>query len=187
MICNTTEVDVYQPGDELLKKEERTFDYTLNNKRANAKLLKGAKRVNSLEVERKTGGCVTFLFCDGSYFEVVLPLLRVWHEKLNKTIVLNGFEIKILDIKIGKEDSGKLMDTKVAVIVNNDRFVLHAYNSTQKVMIQGKNNANFVENCLEPFFRCDSISRNGLYTVGRVKNQFFCQINSPKLVMDVNI
>ena len=23
--------------------------------------------------------------------------------------------------------------------------------------------------------------------LGRVKNQFFCQINSPKLVMDVNI
>ena len=153
MICNTTEVDVYQPGDELLKKEERTFDYTLNNKRANAKLLKGAKRVNSLLVERKTGGSITFLFCDGSYFEVVLPLLRIWQENLNKIFVLDGFEIKIIDIKIGREDSGKQMDTKVTVLVNNDRFVLHAYNSTQKLMIQGKNNAHFAENCLEPFFK----------------------------------
>ena len=152
MICNTTEVDVYQPGDELLKKEERTFDYTLNNKRANAKLLKGAKRVNSLLVERKTGGSITFLFCDGSYFEVVLPLLRIWQENLNKIFVLDGFEIKIIDIKIGREDSGKQMDTKVTVLVNNDRFVLHAYNSTQKLMIQGKNNAHFAENCLESFF-----------------------------------
>ena len=77
-----------------------------------------------------------------------MPLLRIMQKNLNQTIVLNGFEIKITDIKIGREDSGKSMNTKVAIIVNNDRFVVHAYNSTQKVMIQGKNNAHFAENCL---------------------------------------
>ena len=152
MICNTADVDVHEPFYELRNKDERKFDYTLNNKRANAKLLKGAKRINSLEVEKKTG-VVNFLFCDGSYFEVVLPLLRLWQQKLNETIVLNGFEIKILDMKIGKEDSGKHIDTKLVIVVKNDRFVFHAYNSTQKVMIQGKNYAHFAENCLEPFFK----------------------------------
>ena len=37
--------------------EERVFDYTLNQKRAKAKLLKGAKKEKNLDVEIKPG-CV---------------------------------------------------------------------------------------------------------------------------------
>ena len=49
----TNEVNVYEPHYELRNKDERKFDYILNNKRANAKILKGAKRTSSLEVEKK--------------------------------------------------------------------------------------------------------------------------------------
>ena len=41
IICNTTGVDVHHPFDKLDTKEERIFDYTLNTKRANAKIFKG--------------------------------------------------------------------------------------------------------------------------------------------------
>ena len=44
------------------------------------------------------------------------------------------------------------MDTKLVIFVNNDRLVLHAYNATQNLMIQGKNHENFAVKYLEPMF-----------------------------------
>ena len=41
--------------------ESRVFGYSLNQKRAKAKLLKGAKRLNNLEVEERDG-CVNLRF-----------------------------------------------------------------------------------------------------------------------------
>ena len=38
------------------------------------------------------------------------------------------------------------------VIHNDQRFALHAYNTTQNLMVQGKNCESFDINCLEPFF-----------------------------------
>ena len=152
MICTNSEVDIYQASTELVKRDNREFGYVLNNKRTKAKVLKGAKRVNNLEVERKPG-CVNFLFCDGSYYEVVLPMLRIWNKKLLEVIKVNDFEIKVIESDEGKDESGNHVDTKLAVIVNSKRLVLHAYNSTQKLMVQGKDYENFSINCLETFFR----------------------------------
>ena len=45
------------------------------------------------------------------------------------------------------------MDTKIVVLVNNEKLVLHSYNTTQNVMVQGKNRENFVTYVLEPYFR----------------------------------
>ena len=56
---------------------------------------------------------------DGAYFEVVLPLLKQWHDVTEKH-----------------------MDTKLVVFAGNDRLVLHAYNGTQNLMVQGKNHEN---------------------------------------------
>ena len=62
------------------KRNGREFNYVVNEKRTKAKLLKGAKRRNNLEVEVKSG-CVNLRFNDGSYFEVILPLLREFHKR----------------------------------------------------------------------------------------------------------
>ena len=110
----------------------------MNDKRAKSKLLKGAKRVNNLEVEKKRG-CVNLWFNDGSYFEVVLPLLRLWKDKLDEVFIINEVELKIVEIDIGIEDSNKHMDTKLVIMTNNDRLVVHAYNGRQNAMVQGKN------------------------------------------------
>ena len=68
-------------------KYDRVFSYVINNKRAKAKLLKGARRGKHLVVESKNG-CVNLIFSDGSYFKTVLPLLRLWHKKLNEKIMI---------------------------------------------------------------------------------------------------
>ena len=52
----------------------------------------------------------------------------------------------------GIDNSEKHMDTKLVIIVKNNRLVLHAYNGTQNLMVQGKDHENFAVNYLEPYF-----------------------------------
>ena len=57
--------------------DERAFDYVLNKKKAKSKLLKGAKRESHLELDFKPG-CAILSFSDGSYFQLILPLMKDW-------------------------------------------------------------------------------------------------------------
>ena len=132
------------------KRNGRLFSYALNPKRAKAKLLKGAKRQN-LDVEIKSG-CVNLRFSDGAFFEVVLPLLKQWHGYLGQTFKFNDIEVNVSEADPGIDVTDKHMDTKLVVVVNNDRLVLHAYNGTQNLMIQGKNHENFAVKYLEPMY-----------------------------------
>ena len=77
-VCNS-ELSVVNVNSNEIEEEGRVFAYSLNKKKAKAKLLKGAKRPNSLEVEVKDG-CVNLRFCDGSFYVVVLPLLKLWSQ-----------------------------------------------------------------------------------------------------------
>ena len=133
-------------------KYDRVFSYVINNKRAKAKLLKGARRGKHLVVESKNG-CVNLIFSDGSYFKTVLPLLRSWHKKLNEKILINETEVQIVEVDAGIDDSQNYIDTKLVIFAKQSRLVLHAYNSTQKLMVQGQDYENFALNCLEPFFK----------------------------------
>ena len=63
----------------------RVFSYKLNEKKAKAKLLKGAKRKKPLDVEIKSG-CVNMRFNDGSYYGVALPILRQWYRNFGKPL-----------------------------------------------------------------------------------------------------
>ena len=144
-VCNN-EVEVFGNKND----DGRVFDYALNKKKAKAKLLKGAKREN-LDVEIKNG-CVNLLFSDGAYFVLVLPLMRLWSSKVNEVFIGNETEIKVIEIDTGIEETGNHVDTKIVIMANNQRFVLHAYNGTQNLMVQGKNYEQFAVNCLRPFF-----------------------------------
>ena len=144
LITNLNQADVNDKG--------RVFDYALNQKRAKNNLLKGAKRINSLEVESKQG-CVTLSFCDGSFFEIILPLIRDWQQKRGATFRINEIEVEIIEVVKGTENSEKHVDTKLIIMANCDRIVIHVYNGRQKVMVQGKNYEKFVFDYLEPFFR----------------------------------
>ena len=133
------------------KTRTRAFNYELNEKKAKMKLLKGAKREKHLDVEIKST-CVNMRFSDGSYHEVVLPFLREWHKQVDKPFKMMDFDIKIVESDAGVDNSEKHMDTKIVVFVNDDRIVLHAYNGTQNLMVQGKNFVNFVVKYLQPYF-----------------------------------
>ena len=82
-----------------------------------------------------------------------MPLLKSWHQKVNEKILLNNTEIEVVEFDVGIEDSQKHIDTKLVIVSNNCRLVLHAYNTSQKIMVQGQNYENFAMNCLEPFFK----------------------------------
>ena len=73
-------------------------------------------------------------------------------KQTNETFYLKDMEIKIAEAEYGIDTTEKHVDTKLVVYANNDRFVLHAYNGTQNLMIQGKNYENLVK-YLEPLFR----------------------------------
>ena len=135
--------------DGLYQEQGRVFNHSLNKTRAKTKLLEGAKRTKNLEVEKRDG-CVNLRFCDGSYFEVILPLLKNLHN--NEVIQINDKEVQIIEVDAGVENSKKHVDTKIVVNVNGDRFVLHAYNSTQNLMVQGRNYEKFATDCLKPYF-----------------------------------
>ena len=173
------EVDVYHPTTEVEHKDGREFSYVLNTKRTKAKLLKGAKRANNLEIERKTG-CVNFLFSDGSYHEVVLPMLRVWHKKLEEGITVNDFEIKVIESDQGIDGSENHVDTKLVIIVNSNRIVLHAYNSKQKLMVQGQGYEDFSFNCLEPLFK--QKIENSLDKICNINNDVKTSLGAEKAV-----
>ena len=129
----------------------RDFSYTINKRKTKAKLLRGAKRIQNLEVEVKSG-CTNLRFCDGSFFEVVLPVLNEWRQKVHDVVIVQEKSMEILDLETGFENSEKHMDTKLVVMVENERIVLHAYNSTQNLMVQSKNHEHFAVSCLKPFF-----------------------------------
>ena len=123
MICNN---ELEALG--IKRYDTRVFDYFLNKKKAKVKLRKGTKREN-LEVEIKN-----LLISDGAYFELVLPLMKLWKTKVNEVFVVNetimkvttnieGFEeskakMDVMEEKLKKIDDS-LMDTKVAMSNEN--------------------------------------------------------------------
>ena len=131
---------------------KRSFGYALNIKRAKAKIIKGVKRVNNVTVEVKTG-CVNLRIGVGAYHEVVMPLLALWKQRINEEFIIDKTSVQVIEVDEGHESSATIVDTKIVVLVNNEKLVLHSYNTTQNVMVQGKNRENFVTYVLEPYFR----------------------------------
>ena len=155
----------------------RIFQYDINEKRAKKKLLKGAKREENLDIEIKPT-CVNMRFSDGAYQEVVMPLLREWSRNVGKSINLFGHEIEIVEFNSGLDIKAKHIDTKIVVLANNIRFVIHVYNGTQNFMVQGKNFAVFATKQLQPFFekeiekhkvRIDKFNENVIDVLGKTK------------------
>ena len=129
----------------------RVFDYTLNQKRAKAKLLKGAQKNKNLDIDIRLG-CVNLRFNDGSYYQVVLPWLRDVSQKAHQTIKIGDLKVEVMEVHVGKENTGNHVDTQLVIMEGNNLLVLHAYNSTQNLMVQGKSYNNLALNVLEPFF-----------------------------------
>ena len=156
----------------------RSFEYTLNKKRAKAKLLKGANR-RHLEVELKSG-CANLRFSDGAYYKIVLPLLNDWNQKTGRMVEIDGTEIKILEVEAGRENQGQHMDTKIVIFADDGRFTLHAYNGTQNLMVQGKNYDRFTKTCLQPFFKREI--ENNVENIDNFNNQVIDTLGGKKAI-----
>ena len=60
--------------------------------------------------------------------------------------------VKVEGIENGLEMNAKHLDTKIVFSVNNKKVVLHCYNSTQNLMVNGKMYVEFIDQYLQPLF-----------------------------------
>ena len=131
----------------------RKFGYKLNQKATKTKLLKGALKA-PFEKEIKST-CLVLTFNDGSYFYSVLPLVELWKAK-NATqdmIKLGDVEIKVSEVKPGKEVGGMCVDTLVKFEINGSKVVVHCYNTKAKMLINGSGYSSFSMKYLEPYIK----------------------------------
>ena len=128
-----------------------TFNYELNDKSAKAKLVKGSKRP-PFELEKKSTS-FTLIFSVGAWLTAVLPAARYWNEIQSETTCKIGDKvIKVGGIKSGKDANGMCVVSQVVFYSNRDKIVLHLYNTTQRILVNGHGYEDFVEIFLKPFF-----------------------------------
>ena len=145
--------------DDLVKDSEivnykdtvRKFEFQLDEKAAKAKLVKNAKKIPFEIVENSSSS--NLVFSPGSWNSVVQPSMRYWDEvKGTKTCKIDDRIVRIADVKTGKDVGGKHIDTQIVFFSNRDKVVLHCYNTTQLILVNGHGYADFIKVFLKPFF-----------------------------------
>ena len=61
-------------------------------------------------------------------------------------------EIKIVSVELGKEADGKHIDTKIVFSADRVKVVCHLYNTTQRILVNGKGYDKFIQIFLKPYF-----------------------------------
>ena len=159
-----TSVDTFVRDSEIVERRKipRKFEYALDEKAAKGKLIKGAKR-SPFEVVVNSSSS-NLIFSPGSWNSVVLPALGYWDEvKGNKTCKVNDLTVKIADLKTGKDVGGKHIDTQVIFFLNRDKVVLHCYNTTQLILVNGHGYNKLIEVFLKPYFESKITMKVDIY------------------------
>ena len=141
------------------KEHDRVFNYILDGKSVQSKLLKGAKRI-PFEKENKTN-CSVIKFSDGAFQLVIKPFLEYLskHLKIGDIFKFEQEDVKVVTFIPGYDNDRNHIDTKVVLVSKskidqdmskNNKYTLHIYNSTQKIKVDGKCSIMFVEKSLEP-------------------------------------
>ena len=130
----------------------RNFDYKMLEKSMKDKLLKGAKRVHFQIDEKQT--CDNLNFSDGAYQFAVIPLLNLWNNcnENGEIFKSQNIEMSIDRFVAGFDKNGKHMDTKATLSWDNSKITIHAYNSTQRIKVDGKRHKELVEKFFNPYF-----------------------------------
>ena len=125
------------------------FNYNLNTTKTKKGLYKGASREHYDREDKKV--CINLTFSDGAFSVVVLKAL----EELNnyKTFSIGKEHVERVTLDQRTEQTGKHVDTKIEFKVNKGKIVIHAYNTQQKLMIQGSKHKWFVDSYLEPLIK----------------------------------
>ena len=122
-----------------------TFDYELKEKATKTKLVKAAKRV-PMELEENSTSS-NLIFSPGAWYHVVLPSIKYWEEAGEKTCKVGEYVIKVGGVKLGKENTGKHVNTKVVFLADRDKIVCHLYNTTQLILVNGHGYKKFIHQC----------------------------------------
>ena len=131
------------------------LNFKLTEKTAKANLLKSSNR-KQLEIDTKQT-CMNMKFSPGAYLQCVLPVIKKWGLcfQSKQTINEENISIRVDEFEERKEMSDKHVNTKLVLYVNGDKIVVHCYNSTQNLRVDGKKHADFVGQYLKPkFLQC---------------------------------
>ena len=128
----------------------RQFNFEFTDKKARANLIKSTERRHfQIESKQKSSN---LKFSAGAFVLVAKPMITEFHAMFNKKI---GFQeedmvICVNEYKDGMDLNNKHVDTKIALSVNNKKVVLHSYNSTQNIKVDGSGYLQFIERFLAP-------------------------------------
>ena len=128
----------------------RNLPFKLTDQTARKNLIAGTKRIN-FEKESKQKSA-KLKFSAGAYMVVVLPTLKIWKDLKGSLFSYGGLKIKIDEVKEGLDENSKHFDTKVVMTVEEMKVVIHSYNSTQNMKVDGKGYIQCIERYLEPYF-----------------------------------
>ena len=104
----------------------RTFEYNLNDKAAQAKLVKGAKRETFEIVANKTS--CNLVFNVGAWHHVVSPSVQYLGQlKDGQSCKIDTDEVRVVGVKTGKDIAGKHIDTQIIFFLNRQKVVCHYY------------------------------------------------------------
>ena len=128
----------------------RRFQFELTDKKAKANLIKSAIR-KPYEVEQKQRS-TNLRFSAGAFLLIAKPFMKELQSKFEsrKPLVAVDTEIVVEEFRDGIELNNKHFDTKLVLSVNKKKVVIHCYNSTQNMKIDGSNYNYFVQSFLLP-------------------------------------
>ena len=133
-----------------LSSEERKLNFKLTDKKARANLLKSAGRKH-LEIETKQN-CTNLRFSPGAFLLVGKKLVEECeniHKKGNQ-LVHDNVSITVDEFRTGVELNNKHFDNKIVFSVDGHKVVVHCYNSTQNLKVEGRSYLLFIDKFLRP-------------------------------------
>ena len=135
-----------------IAKSGRKFTFNLTEKTAKSNLLKSASR-NYFEIETKQK-CKNLKFSAGAYLFVAKPFIKTCEMKFKSKQIFDeqNLCIQVREFEDGKDSNSKHMDTKIVLFVNEEKVVVHCYNSTQNIMVAGGSYLEFIDRFLKPLF-----------------------------------
>ena len=155
----------------------RNLPFKLTDQTKKKNLIAGAKRKH-FEKDPKQKS-MKILFSAGAYLKVVLPTTKAWNDLCGSAFTYGGLNIKVDEVKGGFEENSRHFGTKVAMFVDGIKVVIHSYNTTQNIKIDGKGYIQFIETYLEPYFN-DDIKRMERHIVESNRNILTDLSNAPK-------
>ena len=104
-----------------------------------------------MQIEAKQN-CTNMKFSPGSYIYIAKKVITECEMKFkdNTTFIYEDLEIRVVEFHAGHELNNRHIDTKVVFAVNGQKVVMHCYNSTQNLKLDGAAHTLFLEKFLRP-------------------------------------